>query len=683
MRKLNVLLLALVVALWAWGCDSSSGSDDPGVDVVQDEDTSEPVDDTSEPVEDVVDPVEDVVDPVDDTVEPVDEFATLLAYLEGDNGDYLNTAAPKVIGAADVLAEGLDAWQIVDLRTGDKYGPDADGNWAMGANGTADYEDGHIEGAEMVAIADLVTYASENLDMGDKVLVVCWTGQLAGHATLALNLMGYDAYSLKFGMSSWHPVFDLWSPNTSSDYVDQFVTDADTGKNAAGDYPEIETGETTGQDILMARLGDLLANSPRLVAPADALSQLSDYYIVNYWGEADYLGMGHFADAHQYTPKESLMSSVDLATLPTDQPILVYCYSGQTGSQVAAYLTLLGYDAWDLKFGTNGLIYDNMTSHQWPGPADYAYVGAQPQVDEFATLTGYLEGDGGDYLNTDAPKVIGAGDVMAEGLDAWHIIDLRTGDKYGAAGDMTPNGTADFEDGHIEGATMVAIADLLTYAEENLTMDDKILVVCWTGQLAGHAVLALNLLGYDAYSLKFGMSSWSADFDLWSGNTSSDYAAQFVTDADTGKNAAGDYPVLDTGETTAMGILSARLEALVAGSPRLVAPADALSQLGDYYILNYWGEADYLAMGHFADAHQYTPKASLLTSAELATLPADEPILVYCYSGQTGSQVAAYLWLLGYDAWDLKFGTNGLIFDTMTSHTWPGPSDFTYVTSAK
>jgi rhodanese-related sulfurtransferase len=55
-------------------------------------------------------------------------------------------------------------------------------------------------------------------------------------------------------------------------------------------------------------------------------------------------------------------------------PIAVYCYSGQHGSQVAVYLTLLGYDAWDVLYGTNGMIYDTMTASKWPGPGDFEYV---------------------------------------------------------------------------------------------------------------------------------------------------------------------------------------------------------------------------------------------------------------------------------------------------------------------
>ncbi len=81
----------------------------------------------------------------------------------------------------------------------------------------------------------------------------------------------------------------------------------------------------------------------------DLMAAPEDYFVVNYWGEEDYLGMGHFDGAFQYTPKASFGTDTLLATLPTDMPIAVYCYSGQTGSQMAAYLTILGYQAYQIR----------------------------------------------------------------------------------------------------------------------------------------------------------------------------------------------------------------------------------------------------------------------------------------------------------------------------------------------
>lgn len=37
--------------------------------------------------------------------------------------------------------------------------------------------------------------------------------------------------------------------------------------------------------------------------------------------------------------------------IPTDKPVVVYCYSGQTSSQTMAILRLLGYEAYSLSGG--------------------------------------------------------------------------------------------------------------------------------------------------------------------------------------------------------------------------------------------------------------------------------------------------------------------------------------------
>jgi hypothetical protein len=52
-------------------------------------------------------------------------------------------------------------------------------------------------------------------------VVICYTGQTAGQATAALNMLGYDAYSLLFGMSAW--------TNDPEVFVKRFNPDAHTG----------------------------------------------------------------------------------------------------------------------------------------------------------------------------------------------------------------------------------------------------------------------------------------------------------------------------------------------------------------------------------------------------------------------------------------------------------------------
>ena len=112
------------------------------------------------------------------------------------------------------------------------------------------------------------------------------------------------------------------------------------------------------------------------VTNSEVFANLNNYYIVNYWAATDYDHYGHVPGAMQYTPKTSMEYNIDLTTLPTDKTIVVYCWTGQTSAFLAAYLRILGYNAKSLLFGANGMIYDELESHQWSDSEikEYDYV---------------------------------------------------------------------------------------------------------------------------------------------------------------------------------------------------------------------------------------------------------------------------------------------------------------------
>jgi rhodanese-related sulfurtransferase len=305
----------------------------------------------------------------DDDPEPIqiNEAEVLVEYLESAASplgkDFVSTDLPTIISATDVNSMNLlGTVYIIDIRSA--------GDWA----------DGHIANAVNVAAGDILDHMeSTDLSAYEKVAVVCYTGQTAGWATSILRIMGYDnIYSMKFGMSAWHNHFAAsWKTNTSNMYSTQFVTDA-TMKNAPGELPVLSTGKTTGQEILEARVDAVLMEGFGAAATTGqaVFANLNNYYVVNYWSEADYTGLGHVPGAVQYTPKTSLKLSADLKTLPTDEEVVVYCWTGQTSAFLTAYLRILGYNAKSLKFGANGMIYDDLTSSKFTDAAimGYEYV---------------------------------------------------------------------------------------------------------------------------------------------------------------------------------------------------------------------------------------------------------------------------------------------------------------------
>jgi rhodanese-related sulfurtransferase len=288
--------------------------------------------------------------------EPINEFNLLIEHLEGAGGDYLNTLAPNIIDAPTLQGD-LDSYEVIDIRS------------------AADYNAGHIEGAVNTTLGNIVTYVLENFTKSDQIVVACYSGQSAGHAVLALNLLGYNAKSLKFGMSSWNSTLSAsWDNNINSDYASHFTTDATAIPDMDRTYPTLSTGKTTAEEILMERIETMLEGGFKGINASDVLATKEDYYIVNYFSQDDYEGNGacppgHIQGAYQYTPKASLKTDALLKSLPADQTIVVYCWTGQTSSQVVAYLNILGYTATSLKFGVNGMVYDQLTGSKWTDAA--------------------------------------------------------------------------------------------------------------------------------------------------------------------------------------------------------------------------------------------------------------------------------------------------------------------------
>ncbi len=250
--------------------------------------------------------------------------------------------------------------------------------YIVDVRGSGDYTTGHIPGAVNVALGSLLTDVEANVSsMTDEIVVVCYTGQSAAFGTSLLKLAGYtNAKSLKFGMTSWHSDFDSWSGNESTYYYTFLETTSNT-KPDAGDLPTVNTGFENGEDILDARIDAMFSAgfTPYAIGATTVTNNPDNYYIVNYWPNAEYLDPGHIPGAYNYVPGQSLTQATDLETLPTDKTIVVYCYTGQTSAFIAAYLGTLGYEVKSLKFGANSMFHGNLPSSNWSiaNIMDYAY----------------------------------------------------------------------------------------------------------------------------------------------------------------------------------------------------------------------------------------------------------------------------------------------------------------------
>ncbi len=180
--------------------------------------------------------------------DPINEAEILIEYLESVDSplgkDYVNTDMPAIKLAEHVRGlNNAGKVYIVDIRTAEDFGK------------------GHIENAHNVAAGDVLTHLdAANLSGYDEISIVCYSGQTAGWVTSLLRVAGYStAYSMKWGMCSWHEDFaGSWPGNIANGHSALFESDA-PAKGAEGDLPILSTGKETGQEILESRLSTTFA----------------------------------------------------------------------------------------------------------------------------------------------------------------------------------------------------------------------------------------------------------------------------------------------------------------------------------------------------------------------------------------------------------------------------------------
>jgi rhodanese-related sulfurtransferase len=312
-----------------------------------------------------------------------------------------------------------------------------------------------------------------------------------------------------------------------------------------------------------------------------------------------------------------------------------------------------------------------------PGCSDDDDNGITPPTDtEFELVSSYMAANSLDLPEMLSSWIITAQDLF-DGLGDYFIMDIRKSDKYGP-GPTDPNGVPDFEDGHIPGAHSVALADVVTDEAEYNTTDLPVVVVCYTGHDAAHAVMALRLSGVaDARSLKWGMSGWTSDFDFWTrftGDAWLDYDGCWV-DGDPGTAppelpSNTERPELDTSLSSGSAILEYQIDHAVLDGLNGITNAEVLDAYDDYHIICYWGVSDWDVYGNITTAYQVT--GGELGLETLDVLDPDGINVIYCWSGQTASMIAAWLNVLGYDGRTLKFSANGMIHDALDAEDTRG-----------
>ncbi len=266
------------------------------------------------------------------------------------------------------------------------------------------------------------------------------------------------------------------------------------------------TGGTQGPVVLAA---DLFAN----MNDGDATN---DYFVLSV-RTAEHYAIGHIPGAINI-PWRDIAKTENLAKLPTDQKIAVYCYTGHTAGIATTILNSLGYEAYNMKYGIMAWTKDAAVRAQSAFSEEIDAHDYATETTINAPTTTYDIPTTNYTTSTDEEEIIRA---AADNYAANHAPVITAADLFTNLNDgdtsndpiiISVRSAEHYAIGHIPGSINIPWREISK--EENLKKIDpskEIAVYCYTGHTAGVATTALNMLGYDALNMKWGMMAWTKD----------------------------------------------------------------------------------------------------------------------------------------------------------------------------
>lgn len=294
----------------------------------------------------------------DPTIVQEPAFTTLKNYMVNNGYDIpnilVNSDGAKFVTAPPATEAEIPAflakYHVIDIRA------------------KADFDAGHIAGAKNVAFGDVLAEGAQ----GKPVLIVCYSGQTACYATSLMRLYGFNGTkALKWGMSGWSPTHAdaSWNKKIGANEAEGHAnwSFGSAPANLIFTDPVISSLKTDGEQLLKERVERIVAEGAKYASGSDILANPSGFFVNNYFSSTDYAGFGHIEGAYRINPL-TLAGNEYLNLDPTPgAKVVTYCYTGQTSAVVTAYLRVIGYDAYSLVYGMNGMYNTNTawSSNQW------------------------------------------------------------------------------------------------------------------------------------------------------------------------------------------------------------------------------------------------------------------------------------------------------------------------------
>lgn len=203
-----------------------------------------------------------------------------------------------------------------------------------------DYQKGHLPGAVNIAYSK-IGESMDRLPKNKDILVYCYSGQTSGQAIAAMRIMGFNAYSIKSGMK-----FGWTSLKLPTESLETKVNPV----------PEKQSYQWTAEekDVLKA-IKSHFSKGTNYVVKAPAVNKIlnSDPLSI---GILDIRNEKAFKEGH--IERAILIPFAELAAnlskIPTNKPVYIYCFSGQTAGQSLLALRLYGIDVYSISRGMKG-----------------------------------------------------------------------------------------------------------------------------------------------------------------------------------------------------------------------------------------------------------------------------------------------------------------------------------------
>jgi rhodanese-related sulfurtransferase len=279
------------------------------------------------------------------------ETSMLLKDLK-ENGDYVNSQVFPSLIKASIVKESLDKnILIIDLRTPKLF------------------SEGHIKGAVNKKFEELPDYFEKGIKpfKYDKIILVTEDGQVSSYTASLLRLMGYgNVFSMRWGMSAWNDQYakEAWLKGVSGRFESNLENKLNE-RPVAATMPQLNTNKTTGADIGAERFRKLFEEGTGniQITADEVFSSPQKYFVINLERKDKYED-GHIPGAVRYKPEGTLGFIDEMASIPTDKTVVVYCGTGHLSGFATAYLRLFGYDARTLKYGNNSFMHEKMVKQR-------------------------------------------------------------------------------------------------------------------------------------------------------------------------------------------------------------------------------------------------------------------------------------------------------------------------------